>query len=359
MKRWSLAAVALSVGVVIGSFSTGAFLQGRPGSAPTVPKELTSYRDIVKKVLPAVVSIEAKGKARKPKNTGPGARDKEEAPALGVGSGFLIDAKGVVLTSYHVVEDAETAEVTLRDGRKFTSKDIASDTKSDLAIVRIESKEALPFLEFGDSNEMEIGDRVLAVGAPFGLPGSVTAGIVSGKDRSLKVSMYEDFIQTDAAINPGNSGGPLVNLEGKVIGVSAAIKSRSGGWQGVGMAITSNLAKSVADQLAKNGYVRRGYLGVHIKDVDTAEAAAKLGLQEAAGVLVTEVYDNAPAAKAGCVRGDVIVSLGGKPIKDGRELQIIVAELPLNKAVEVIVVRDGKRKALEIKVEEQPREFGN
>jgi serine protease Do len=353
MKRWSLVAAALLVGAVLGSFSTSAFLQGRAAPAPNVPKELTSYRDIVKKVLPAVVSIEAKGKARKPKNPGP-----DEQPVVGFGSGFLIDAKGVVLTNYHVVEDADAVEVQLRDGRKITTRDIKADVKSDLAIVRIEAKGPLPFLEFGDSNEMETGDRVLAVGAPFNLPGTVTAGIISGKDRSLKVSMYEDFLQTDAALNPGNSGGPLVNLEGKVIGVTAAIKSRSGGFQGVGLAITSNLAKNVAEQLDKNGVVRRGYLGVQIKDVDTPELAAKYGLSEAAGVIVTNVYDDAPAAKAGCVKGDVILSLGGKSIKDGRELQTVVAGLPLNKPVEVTLVRDGKRKTLQIRIEEQPREFG-
>src|SRR5262249_27467167 len=187
MKRWSLVAAALLVGAVLGSFSTSAFLQGRGAPAPNVPKELTSYRDIVKKVLPAVVSIEAKGKARKPKNPGPGqpARDNDEPPAIGFGSGFLIDPKGVVLTSYHVVEDADAVEVQLRDGRKIITRDIKVDVKTDLAIVRIEAKGPLPFLEFGDSHAMEIGDRVLAVGAPFNLPGTVTAGIISGKDRSL------------------------------------------------------------------------------------------------------------------------------------------------------------------------------
>jgi serine protease Do len=312
-------------------------------------------------VLPAVVSIEARTKTKRPKkaNTGqPMQRDNDDAPPVGFGSGFLVDPSGVVVTNYHVVEDADVVEVQLRDGRKIVSKDIKTDPKSDLAIIRIETKTSLPFLEFGDSSEMEIGDRVLAVGAPFGLPGSVTAGIVSGKERSLNVNMYEDFVQTDAAINPGNSGGPLVNLEGKVIGVNAAIKSRNGGFQGVGLAITSNLAKKVTEQLHKHGYMSRGYLGVNIKDVDSPEAATRLGLQEAAGVLVSAVYDDAPAAKAGCMRGDVIVSLGGKSIKDGRELQSIVASLPLNKPVEVIVMRDGRKKSLQITIEEQPREFG-
>jgi serine protease Do len=360
MKRCALFLTILLVGGLLGSLTTSAFLQGRAEPAPAIPKELTSYRDIVKKVLPAVVSIEAKGK-RKPAKSGPGLPmqgDKDDAPAIGFGSGFLIDPKGVVLTNYHVVEDADAVEVQLRDGRKIISRDIKFDTKSDLAIIRIETKGPLPFLEFGDSSEMEIGDRVLAFGAPFNLPGSVTAGIISAKDRSLGVNKYEDFLQTDAAINPGNSGGPLVNLEGKVIAVTAAIKSRSGGFQGVGMGVASNLAKYVAEQLRDNGYVRRGYLGVQIKDVDTPEMAAKYGLQETAGVLVSNVYAEAPAAKAGCLIGDVIVTLGGKPIKDGRELQVTVARLPLNKPIDVIVIRDGKKKTLQITIEEQPRDYG-
>ena len=361
MKHYALLAVVLLAGGLLGSLATNAYLHGRAEPAPAIPKELTSYRDIVKKVLPAVVSIEAKGKARKPAKPVPGqpSGDMEDTPALGYGSGFLFDPKGVVLTNYHVVEDADSVEVQLHNGRKIVSRDIKFDTKSDLAIIRLETKEPLPFLEFGDSSEMEIGDRVLAFGAPFSLPGSVTAGIVSAKERSLGVSKYEDFIQTDAALNPGNSGGPLVNLEGKVIGVTAAIKSRTGGFQGVGLAVASNLAKYVAGQLQTNGYVRRGYIGVQIKDVDTPEMAAKYGLAEAGGVLVSNVYQDAPAAKAGVVRGDVIVTLGGKPIKDGRDLQVTAASLPLNKPVEVLIMRDGKKKTLQITIEEQPRDYGS
>src|SRR5262249_24524201 len=156
--------------------------------------------------------------------------------------------KGVILTNNHVVDGAESVEVVLTDGRKFTSKDVKADVKTDLAIVRIDAKIPLPYLELGDSDQMEIGDRVLAAGAPFSLTGSVTAGIISAKGRSLRMNMYEDFLQTDAAINPGNSGGPLVNLEGKVVGINSAIKSRNGGFQGVGMAVASNLAKNVVQQ---------------------------------------------------------------------------------------------------------------
>src|SRR5205085_2615933 len=202
------------------------------------------------------------------------------------------DPKGVVLTNFHVVGGADQVEVQLKDGRKFLSKDIHGDRKTDLAIVRIKAgDEPLPFLELGDSDAMEIGDRVLAVGAPFGLTGTVTAGIVSAKGRNgLNVNMYEDFLQTDAAINPGNSGGPLVNLEGKVVGINSAIKSRSGGFQGGGLAIASNLAQRVMHALRTDGVVHRGYLGVQIRDLDP-EVAARLNLPKDTGVVVAEVFD--------------------------------------------------------------------
>ena len=232
------------------------------------------------------------------------------------------------------------------------------DPKTDLAIVRIEAKEALPFLRFGDSAAMEIGDRVLAVGAPFGLTGSVTSGIVSAKSRSLRINLYEDFIQTDAAINPGNSGGPLVNLDGQVIGVNSAIKSKSGGFQGVGLAISSNMVRNVMEQLLRDGVVHRGYLGIQTKEVDGAELAARVGLDRPRGVLVTYLYDGGPAAKAGVKAGDVILSLNGKTLADSRELQQIVAGLPLGKAVEVAVLRDGKPMTLRVTIEEQPDQFG-
>ncbi len=206
---------------------------------------------------------------------------------------------------------------------------------------------------------MEIGDRVLAVGAPFGLAGSVTHGIISAKERSLRLNLYEDFLQTDAAINPGNSGGPLVNLEGKVIGINSAIKSSSGGFHGVGLAISSNLAKNVMNQLLTNGVVRRGYLGVQIKDIDNADLAAKLGLKGGHGTVVTYVFDNTPASKAGLKGGDAVVSLNGQPVKDGRQLQMIVASLPLGKPVELVVVRDGATVKLQLTVEEQPESYGD
>jgi serine protease Do len=366
MKRWPLL-LALVLGSVV-SYFVGPLLHGQAPVPPNVPKELTSYRDIVKRVLPAVVSVDAKAASRtkvKQQTRGPAGFDgapftATQEPRSGFGSGFIVDAKGMMVTNFHVVEGADQVTVTLIDGRKFVSKDIRGDRRSDLALIRIDIKDNKPLaaLEFADSDAMEIGDRVLAFGAPFGLTGSVTSGIVSAKGRSgLAMNMYEDFLQTDAAVNPGNSGGPLVNLEGKVIGVTSAIKSRSGGFQGVGLAIASNLARSVLKALETEGVVRRGYLGIQIHEV-TENDAAVLGLDKGVGVLVGSVFDNTPAAKAGLKTGDCILALGGKNVKDGRSFQALVAALPLGKAVNVTVIRDAKSRIVPVTIEEQPDDFG-
>jgi serine protease Do len=388
MKRCSLLLACVVLGGVLAT-SGKSFLQGQAppreaAVAPAIPREMTSYRDIVKRVLPAVVSIEARGKPVKMKAP-PRRRgtpfgedpqvpeefrrffpqlpfdfdDNDDGPSPGgFGSGFIVDPKGVVLTNYHVVAGADQVEVVLADGRKFPSKEIKTDPKTDLAIVRIEAKGDLPSLELGDSSAMEIGDRVLAVGAPFRLAGTVTHGIVSAKGRSLHMNMYEDFIQTDAAINPGNSGGPLVNLEGRVIGIDAAIKSRSGGFQGIGLAVSSNLAKNIMDQLLKHGVVHRGYLGVQIKDIDNLDLAKRLGLQDKNGVLISRVLEDTPGAKAGLKDGDVITSVNGQPVKNAHDLQSIVLNLSVGKQVELSVLRDGKPQTIKATIEEQPAQFG-
>jgi serine protease Do len=396
MKRKCIVSVLLAAAVVVGAVIGGSYLMGQGKTSPAVPQELTSYRDVIKNVLPAVVSIERRFKpvARSqspgqhkqspqmqhffkdftfpglPKDQVPQELKKffegfenqpfhtPESPRQhGFGSGCIIDPQGVIVTNHHVVDGADEVLVELRDGRKFTSKDIKSDPKTDLAIIRVETKEALPYLKFGDSSKMEIGDRVLAVGAPFGLTGTVTSGIVSAKGRNLHLNMYEDFLQTDAAINPGNSGGPLVNLSGEVIGVNSAIQSRSGGWQGVGLAIASNMARDVTSQLLKDGTVHRGYLGVSIKDLNP-EVASRLGLDNQKGVLVAKVQEGSPAAKAGLKDGDVITGLASKPVTNGHDLQSVVASLPLNQPVSLTLMRDGEGKELNVTVAEQPSEFG-
>jgi len=385
MKRWSVTIAALVVGALAGSYLVGPLLHGQQAAAPpALPKEMTSYRDIVKRVMPAVVSIDTQGKITRTKaNVRPPIKnpfgddpripeefrrffeefkrapfDMDETPRHGFGSGFLISADGVILTNYHVVADAEQVTVTTHDGRKFTSRDIRGDRRTDLAIVRLKDVKDMPYLELGDSDAMEIGDRVLAVGAPFGLAGSVTHGIVSAKGRNgLQMNMYEDFIQTDAAINPGNSGGPLVSLDGKVIGINAAIKSRSGGFQGVGLAVASNLAKNVSRALIKDGTVRRGYLGVQIREL-APDVAERLGLKDKKGIVVAEVFENTPAGKAGLKPGDIVTEIAGKKVKDGRSLQNVVAELPVNQAAPVVVLRDGKTHNLSVTIEAQPDDFG-
>jgi serine protease Do len=322
----------IGLGLVLGAAL--APLTGQPGlpklpEAPLPGREWQSVSATAKRVLPAVVCIEGQQKAK-----------RDDDP--GFGSGVLVSADGAILTSNHVVKDLREVEVTLHDGRKFTSADIRRDPKTDLALVKIEAKEPLPFLEFGDSDAMEVGDRVLAVGAPFGLTGSVSSGIVSAKSRkNLKLNQFEDFLQTDAAMNPGNSGGPLVSMDGRVIGLTAAIKTRSGGFQGVGLAVSSNLAKRVADELSKNGVVKRAVLGITARDLDAA-TIKKIGGKPTAGAVVTQVTDGSPADQAGVNAGDVITKVNDKPVRDARELQAAISALEVGKVADVLLWRDGK-----------------
>ncbi len=347
--------------------ATVALVHGKPAD-PALAKDAPSYRDVVKQVLPAVVSIEARPRAalsqaslppevRKRLEEFGGRPSPDVRPGRAFGSGFVVDPSGVILTNDHVVREAEELVIHLQDGRKFTTRDFKTDPKSDLAVVRVAVKAGLPSLKLGDSDEMEVGDRVLAVGAPLGLAGTVTSGIISAKARDVHMNADEDFLQTDAAINPGNSGGPLVNLRGEVIGINSAIKSVSGGWQGIGLAISSNLAKNVMEQLEKDGTVHRGYLGVQVQALEP-EVASRLGLSGKTGVVVNKVMAGTPAAKAGLRDGDVVTEVAGQPVKDAHSLQRIVAGLPAGKSVELGVYSDGAHKSVSVTVEEQPRLFG-
>jgi serine protease Do len=364
-----------------GGYSVGRVVVAAAAPATAVPRDMVSYREVVKQVLPAVVSIEVKPKARltqanlppgrsAPFGNLPGLPEElrkelerfqqpmpERSPGHAFGSGFIIDSSGLIVTNDHVVRGADEVSVQLHDGRKFVGRAIKRDARTDLAILRIEAKEPLPFLKLGDSEAMEIGDRVLAVGAPLGMTGTVTSGIVSAKGRDIHMNMYEDFLQTDAAINPGNSGGPLVNLAGEVVGVNSAIRSDTGGFQGIGLAISSNLTKNVLDQLQRNGAVVRGYLGVQTAPLDP-EVATRLNVPGKAGVVIAKVMNGSPAAKAGMHDGDVLVEIAGKVVNDPRGLQRIVAGLTVGKQVEVAVFRDGARKTLSLTVEAQPQSFG-
>ncbi|NLX96116.1 MAG: Do family serine endopeptidase [Rhodopirellula sp.] len=277
--------------------------------------------------------------------------------ARGIGSGVIIDESGIILTNNHVVEGGGDIIVRLHDGRELKATKVKTDPKTDLAVVYIEGAKDLKAAKLGDSEQAMVGDWVLALGDPFGLEGTVTAGIISAKGRGIGITDRENFIQTDAAINPGNSGGPLVNLDGEVVGINTAIHSRSGGNQGVGFAIPINLAKWVSNQLIEKGVVRRAYLGVMIQPV-THQLAEQFGVKAKQGVVVSNVQEGTPAAKAGLEPGDVIVEFAGREVSSPQELQGVVEQTPVNKGAEMVVVRDGKRVKLGVTLEPQPEDYG-
>jgi serine protease Do len=266
-----------------------------------------------------------------------------------LGSGFIIDASGLIVTNNHVIAGAEEINVILADDTILRAQIVGRDTVTDLALLKVEAKQPLPEIKWGDSNKARVGDWVLAVGNPFGLGGSVTAGIVSARARDIHAGPYDDFLQTDAPINRGNSGGPLVNLAGELIGINTAIYSPTGGSIGIGFAIPSSLARPVIEQLQKNGKVERGWVGVRIQAV-TDEIAESIGLDKPRGALVTDVDQNSPAAKAKLQPGDVILSFDGKPIERTRQLPRLVAETPADKTVKLTLWRDGKESSVDIKI---------
>jgi serine protease Do len=270
-----------------------------------------------------------------------------------LGSGFVIDPSGLVVTNNHVIADADEITVTLQDGEAFKAELVGTDTKGDIALLRIKSPKPLASVAFGNSDSMRVGDWVLAIGNPLGLGGTVTAGIVSARSRNINAGSYDDFLQTDAAINKGNSGGPLFNTKGEVIGINTAIYSQSGGSIGIGFAIPANQAQKIVLDLQKYGKTRRAWLGVHIQTV-TDEIAESLGLKEHNGALVADVTPNGPAAKAGLKSGDVILKFDGKDVNEYARLPLIVSETPINKEVEVGLLRDGKKLTIKVTVAELP-----
>jgi serine protease Do len=274
----------------------------------------------------------------------------------GVGSGVIVDSKGIVLTNNHVVEGADEVTVELPDGREFKATEIKTDPESDLAVVRLENAKDLPVAKLGDSDKLDIGDWVIAIGNPFELETTVSAGIISGKGRELGSIRRAKFLQTDAAINPGNSGGPLVNLAGEVVGINTAIASNSGGYQGIGFAIPINLAKWVSEQLIAKGAVERGYLGVSISPLDK-DMAAKLGIQDRKGALVTEVMDGTPAADAGVQELDVITAFDDQSVDGPRSLQEVVERSGIGKPHKLTVLRDGKSVVLSVSVKPLPEKI--
>jgi serine protease Do len=276
-----------------------------------------------------------------------------EFKQMGQGSGFLISKDGYILTNHHVVGDADKITVKLHDGREFDAERIGTDEKSEVAVIKIKEKN-LPYLELGDSATIRVGEWVVAIGNPFGLAATLTAGVVSAKGRSgIGIADYENFIQTDAAINPGNSGGPLLNIDGEVVGINTAIYSKSGGYMGIGFAIPIDMARSIKEQLVKSGKVTRGYLGVIIQEV-TGDLAESFGLKEKHGILVSDVSEDSPAENAGLKQGDIILRLNGKETDKVSEFRNDIAANPPGTSLTLTIFRNGDEKEIKLKTGELP-----
>jgi serine protease Do len=330
------------------------------------PGSQNSFSPVVKRVGPAVVQVFTTGRSRPAQFSGPPGMEEffrhffggrmpqtPERVLRGIGSGVITTQDGYILTNNHVVEGADEVKVALQDGREFDAKVVGRDPKTDVAVLKVDAKD-LPAITIADSDLVEVGDLVLAVGNPFGIGQTVTTGIVSAMGRSGATGIdYEDFIQTDAAINPGNSGGALVDSEGRLIGINTAILSRSGGHQGIGFAIPSNLARDVMESIVQSGKVTRGFLGVAIQDINPA-LAKEFNMKDTRGVLVSDVTPNTPAAKAGLKSGDVITEFNGRAVSDSRRLRLEVARTQPGKTVPLKFIRNGAQKTLQVTVREIP-----
>jgi serine protease Do len=357
-------------------------LTAAPADTVTIPHE--GFSKLAEKLLPAVVNISTtqtmkdkdKGLSELPEmpNLPPGFDDffkdfmekqrpgspgdkhmdgpaPRERKTTSLGSGFIIDPAGFVVTNNHVIQDADEINVILHDDTNLKAKVVGRDPKTDVALLKLDYSKPLPYVAFGDSDTMKVGDWIVVIGNPFGLGGTVTAGIISARARDIQSGPYDDYIQTDASINRGNSGGPMFNLQGEVIGISTAIFSPSGGSVGIGFAIPAAMAKNVVEQLKKTGKIRRGWLGVRIQNV-TEEISKSLSLPKASGALVSSLTPDSPAAKGGVQAGDVITTFDGKAVQDMRHLPRMVAETPIDKSVPVVVWRDNKDVRLDVKIGE-------
>jgi len=353
-----------------------------PALAAALPPgaPVAGFADVAEKLLPQVVNISTTQKAETAVNgelddmlegmpqLPPGSpfeeffkefknqqrRGQQADPSQKVtslGSGFIIDSSGYIVTNNHVIQDADEINVILQDNTTLKAELIGYDKKTDLAVLRVKPEKPLPAIQWGDSDKMRVGDWVLAIGNPYGLGGTVTAGILSARARDIQSGPYDDFLQTDAAINRGNSGGPMFNAQGEVIGVNTAIFSPSGGSVGIGFAIPSNMVKNVVEQLKANGHTRRGWLGVRIQGV-SPEIAESLGLGKPRGAMISSTNPDGPADKAGLKGGDIVLSFDGKEVSEMRRLPRIVAETDVGKTVPMTVWRDGKEITLKVKMGE-------
>jgi serine protease Do len=341
-----------------------ALILATPAGARPAPD---SFADLAAKLLPTVVNISTSQTLKAPpqgampqlppgspledlfKNfLGPKPNTPRHVTSLG--SGFIVDPSGYIVTNNHVIEDSDQITVSLQDGTQLPAKVVGRDVKTDLALLKVAPKKPLPATHFGDSDHARIGDWVIAIGDPFGIGSTVTAGIVSARNRNINAGPYDDFIQTDAPINRGNSGGPLFDMDGNVIGINSQIYTPSGGSVGIGFAIPANLAREVTGQLRQFGIARRGWIGVRIQQV-TPEIAEGLGLPTTQGALVADVTKGGPAAQAGLANGDLVTGFDGKPVPDDRALPRIVADTPIGKTVNIDVLRKGRKQTLRITVQ--------
>jgi len=380
----ALTASLFFTGMLVVAFSTGAVGSPAQSAVSTPPPAMTQtgpsdsqvergFAHIVKAVRPAVVNITASKVMGAEFSDVPGLPDwfkhgpqdkhffgmppmpnpRQEPHGMGTGSGVIVSPDGYVVTNHHVVEGAKTVTVALLDKREFAGSIVGSDPQTDLAVVHIQG-DNLPFIPWGDSSKLDVGDYVLAVGSPFGLRSTVTQGIVSAKGRGgMGITQYEDFIQTDAAINPGNSGGALVNMRGELVGINTAILSRTGGYQGVGLAIPASIGQHVYTSLMTTGKVTRGFLGVGIQAV-TPDLAKSFHLDRPDGAIVTEVREQSPADRAGLRRGDTIIRYQDQSIAGPRELQRAVTTTPVGTEVSITVMRDGAEQSLHTTIVEHP-----
>jgi serine protease Do len=351
------------LGVILLAFTLPGEAAAPKGGAPDLS---TAIIRVAKESIPAVVHIEVTrsqevGRPTMPFEGDPFFRyfqEPQRAPRKfqremrGLGTGMIIDAQGFILTNNHVVGGASKVQVLLADGSQYAAHLVGTDPKTDLAVVKIDSKKALPHMKFGNSDAVEVGEWVVAIGHPRGLDQTVTTGIISAKHRRgiTDPSGYQDFLQTDAAINPGNSGGPLLNLWGEVVGVNAAIASSSGGFEGIGFAIPSNMAVYISRELIAKGKVERGWLGVSVQDL-SYDLSKTMGVEGTRGALVSEVIKRSPAEKAGLKQGDVVVAFNGREIRDASQLRNEAASATIGREARVTILRDGKKQEIPVRIE--------
>ncbi len=381
LRRRTLLAVlaaALVLGAGLGALVVSAVERGQPRTiaqldAPLVPTSVpvvsNTFRQVAAAVRPAVININTVSVVRSPL-AGPGSPLEEffgeeffrrffgeprERTQRSLGTGVIVDPSGIALTNAHVVEGASEIEVVSVEGKKFKAKVVGADPKTDLAVLRLQGGGRFPAVRLGDSDKVEVGDWVLAIGSPFGLEQTVTAGIVSAKGRVIGQGPFDDFLQTDAAINPGNSGGPLVNMAGEVVGINTAILSRTGGSVGIGFAIPINLAKKIYTELTTRGKVSRGWLGVSVQPL-TQELARNFGAKDESGVLVNDVIEGSPAQKGGLQAGDIILEYDGKRVAAPPDLQRAVGLTEPGRAVKVRLFREKAERMIEVQIGEAPEE---